>query len=84
MRRVLSKTVWQRTLTASLTVAVAGALAIPVATAAPSSTSHKRSGHVATGKVSGATGVDTSTGVAVVGSAVKYVRDADGAVRRVR
>ena len=84
MRTVLSKTVWRRTLTATLTVAVAGALAMPIATAAPSSTSHKRSGHAATAKVSRAEVVDSSTGVAVVGAAVKYVREADGTVRRVR
>ena len=84
MRTALRTTAWRRTLTVTLAVALSGALAVPAATAAQSSAPHKRSGHVATATVSGAKAVGTSTGVAVVGPAVKYVRKADGTVRRVR
>lgn len=84
MRTVLSTTAWRRTLMVTLAVTMSGAVALPAATAAQSASPQKRSGHTATAKARPAKAVGTSTGVAVVGTAVKYVRDADGTVRRVR
>lgn len=84
MRTVLSRTAWRRTFMVTLAVTVSSALAVPAAMAAQSAPPQKRSGHSAAVNSGRAKAVDTSTGVAVVGSAVKYVRDADGAVRRVR
>lgn len=84
MRTVLRNTGWRRTFAAALTVAVAGAVAIPLATASSASTSHPRSGETSIGSDSRAESVDASTGVTEVGAAVKYVREADGTVRQVR
>lgn len=82
MGTVLSRTAWCRTLMVTLVVVVSGSVALPAATAAQSS--HKQSRKASTASNSRVDGGATRTDVAVVGPAVKYVRTADGSVRRVR
>ncbi|HEX6922149.1 MAG TPA: hypothetical protein VF314_18165 [Actinomycetes bacterium] len=81
MRTVLCTTAGRRALLLVLAAGTAGVLALP-ATAADGSSSSR---HTPPGPApASAAGEDDGNGAAVLGPAVTYVRDADGAVRRVR
>lgn len=81
MRTVLCTTAGRRALLLALAAGSAAALALPAAAA--DSMSPPRHTRPEPAPVT-AVGADGGTGGAVLGPAVKYVRDADGTVRQVR
>ncbi|MGZ4589639.1 MAG: hypothetical protein ACXV2I_02470 [Actinomycetes bacterium] len=80
MRTVLSTTARRRAVTLALSAGLTVAFVVPASAATSSGkpTKHHRAGH--------ASSAATATGIGDVrlGAAVKYVRGADGTVRRVR
>lgn len=83
MRTVLSMTARRRALLLALAVGLAGAVAVPASAAShEKQPRHNRSGHASVGGPV-TKGGGGPAGVRL-GPAVKYVRDADGTVRRVR
>jgi hypothetical protein len=84
MRTVLSTTARRRAVTLALTAGVVIAFAGPASAATSSGkpAKHHRAGHASTGSKTG-TGIGSDSGVRL-GPAVKYVRSADGTIRRVR
>jgi hypothetical protein len=81
MRTVLCTTAGRRTLLLTLAVGVAGAVTLPAAVATSSSAAQHPRPEPAPVTAADEVG---DPGVAVLGPAVKYVRGADGTVRRVR
>ena len=84
MGKVLGTRAERWTLAATILVGVVGAVILPATTEAHASSSPLRSGFMAAAPTAPVMGGTAGSGNAVVGTAVKYVRNADGTVRRVR